>query len=319
MRALRFERFGPPSVLSVRDVPKPKPAAGEVLVEVRAAAINPSDVKNLAGAFRASLPRTPGRDFAGVVREGAAGRVGREVWGSGAGFGVSRDGSHAEFVTMAQDGLSEKPATLTMAQAAAVGVAYLAAWSALIVAARLQTGETVLVTGALGAVGRAATQIAHWKAATVIGAGRSRASSPSDAFIDVTDRDLAAGVKALTGGKGADVVLDTVGGLLFEPALRSLRIGGRQVAISSADVRRVEFDLVDFYHRSLTLFGVDTLKFTGPQVASIMDCLRAGFEEGDLHAPEVETMTLEAALDAYRAVELAGGPMKRVLLPHHTE
>src|SRR5271157_4145576 len=96
MKALRFRRFGPPSVLSVEEVVAPEIQRLEALVEVRAAAVNPSDVKNVAGLFKASLPRVPGRDYAGVVVAGE-GWEGKEVWGSGAGFGVTRDGSHARY------------------------------------------------------------------------------------------------------------------------------------------------------------------------------------------------------------------------------
>jgi NADPH:quinone reductase-like Zn-dependent oxidoreductase len=161
MKALRFEKYGPPSVLSIQELQVPDLKPGEALVELHASAINPSDVKNVAGVFKASLPRIPGRDFAGVVVAGQ-GLKGKEVWGSGAGFGVSRDGAHAQYVVVSSDALSEKPAQLSMEEASAVGVPYLAAWSGLVDAANIQAGETVLITGALGAVGRAATQIAHW-------------------------------------------------------------------------------------------------------------------------------------------------------------
>ena len=87
MKALRFEKYGPPSILSLQELPTPVPKPGEALVELYASAINPSDVKNVAGVFKASLPRIPGRDYAGVVVAGE-GWVGKQVWGSGAGFGV---------------------------------------------------------------------------------------------------------------------------------------------------------------------------------------------------------------------------------------
>src|ERR1700677_794653 len=108
MHALCFEAYGPPSVLSLRELPAPQPGPGDALVELHASAINPSDVKNVAGVFGASLPRIPGRDYAGVVGAGD-GWVGKEVWGSGAGFGVTRDGPHAQFVVVNLDSLSEKP------------------------------------------------------------------------------------------------------------------------------------------------------------------------------------------------------------------
>jgi NADPH2:quinone reductase len=287
MKALRFEKYGPPSTLSIEELRVPDLKPGEALVELHASAINPSDVKNVAGVFKASLPRIPGRDFAGVVVAGD-GWKGKEVWGSGAGFGVSHDGTHAQYVVVSSDGLSEKPASLSMEEASAVGVPYLAAWSGLVDAANIQAGETVLITGALGAVGRAATQIAHWKKAKVIGADISDKPSDVDVFVNTKVKELPVEVKALTNGNGADLVFDAVGGPMFEPCLKSLRLGGRQVAITSIGNGRVEFSLVDFYHNLQRLIGVDTMKLTGPAIAMIMGELRAGFEGGYLRTSPVQ-------------------------------
>ena len=240
---------------------------------------------------------------------------GKEVWGSGAGFGVSHDGTHAQYVVVGSDGLSEKPASLSMEQASAVGVPYLAAWAGLVDAANIQAGETVLITGALGAVGRAATQIAHWKKAKVIGADISDKPSDADVFINTKTKELPVEVKAVTNGKGADLVFDAVGGPMFEPCLKSLRLGGRQVAITSIGNGRVEFSLVDFYHNLQRLIGVDTMKLTGPAIAKIMDELRAGFEGGYLRTSPVQSWSLDQAIDAYTAVEKGTGLSKHVFLP----
>lgn len=314
MKAMRFEKYGPPSVLSLQELDLPDLKEGEALVELHASAVNPSDVKNVAGVFKASLPRVPGRDYAGVVVAGDAWK-GKEVWGSGSGFGVSRDGAHAQYVVVGSDGLSEKPSQLSMEEASAVGVPYLAAWSALVRAANVQAGETVLITGALGAVGRAATQIAHWKKANVIGADISEKPSEADVLINTKAKDLPLEVKALTDGKGADLAIDTVGGPMFEPALKSLRHGGRQVAIASLGNGRVEFSLVDFYHNLLSLTGVDTMKLAGREIAAIMDGLRPGFEGGYLRPSPVQTWSLNQAIEAYSAVEKGATSSKHVLLP----
>lgn len=315
MKALQFDSYGPPSTLALRDVDVPVPAPGEALVELRASAINPSDVKNVAGWFNASLPRVPGRDYAGVVVTGD-GWVGKEVWGSGAGLGVTRDGSHAQYLVVALDALSEKPKGLSMELAAAIGVPYLAAWSGLVDGAGIQAGETLAITGAAGAVGRAATQIAHWKGARVIGADIVKEVPGTDAYIDLRKKkDLTAEVRALTDGKGADVVFDTVGAALFEPCLKSLRIGGRQIAIASGGQRRVTLDLVDFYHDLLHLIGVDTMKLSGRQIAAIMDQLRSGFDAGHLKAPPVQGWPIGTATEAYSEVGKGGSSTKHVLLP----
>lgn len=315
MRTLQFEEYGPPEVLQLKEVPRPEPGKGEVLIEIRAAAVNPSDVKNVAGSFGSPLPRVPGRDFAGVVAAGE-GEIGSEVWGSGPGFGVVRDGAHREYVVMPLEWVSKKPASLSMKQAAAIGVPYVTAWSALMEAGALEPGETVLIVGATGAVGRAATQIAHWKGARVIGACRNTGSpSEADVLVDVTSEEFSERVRAVTGGGGADLVLDAVGGHMFEPSLRCLRPEGRQVAITSSIERRVSFDLIDFYRNRSRLLGVNTMTLTGVATAAILDDLRRGFEEGHLRPPDVATWPLERAVEAYETVGRGGARAKQVLVP----
>ena len=319
MKALQFSAYGPPAVLTIKEIPKPEPRKGEVLIQIKATAINPSDVKNVAGHFKASLPRVPGRDYAGVVVGGDA-EKGLEVWGSGAGFGVVRDGAHTEYIVVPADWIAQKPLQLSMEQAAAIGVPFLAARSALVVVGNVQAGEAVLIVGVSGAVGRAATQIARWKKALVIGAStHSDNPSRADAIINTATHDLPREVRALTSGKGADLVLDAVGGPMFESSLKSLRYGGRQIAISSTKERRVSFDLVEFYHNGSRLFGVDTMKFTGPEIAALMNDPRAGFQEGYLQAPAIRTWPLERGVEAYESVEKGGAPIKHVLIPGTTE
>ena len=119
----------------------------------------------------------------------------------------------------------------------------------------------------------------------------------------------------MTNGKGVDLVLDAVGGPMFQPALKSLRLGGRQIAISSTKDRKVTFDLVDFYHNESRLFGVDTVKLTGPEIRDVMNDLREGFEDGYLQAPAVKTWPLERAVEAYEAVAKGGAQTKQILIP----
>jgi NADPH:quinone reductase-like Zn-dependent oxidoreductase len=313
MTALSFERYGPPSVLSLVECEIPVPKQGEVLIEVKAAAINPSDIRIVEGVFHSPLPRIPGRDYAGTVVAGEA-PAGQGIWGSGPRFGIARDGAHAQYIVVSADWLSAKPVGLSMEQAASVGVPFITAWSALVTQGQIQAGETILIIGAAGAVGRAATQIAHWKGARVIPAIRARGAVPAGT-IDTLTQDIPRMVRELTGGEGADLVLDGVGGELFEPALTSLREGGRHLVIVSKGMRRVSFDLTDFYHNKTHLIGVDSLGLTGPEIASIMDRLRPGFEAGALRPFEVTTWPLARAVEAYEAAERDGARAKHVLLP----
>src|SRR4051812_36198298 len=114
MRAMRFHEFGALSEARVDEVSKPTPGPCKVLVRVRAAAVNPSDVKNVQGGFpQTTLPRTPGRDFAGVVEAGPSEWLGREFFGTGGGLGFTRDGSRAEFLAVPVEGVVEKPTRLS--------------------------------------------------------------------------------------------------------------------------------------------------------------------------------------------------------------
>jgi NADPH:quinone reductase-like Zn-dependent oxidoreductase len=282
---LRFSKFGPPSVLAIEEVLRPEPGDGEALVKVKAAAINPSDVKNVAGHFsETTLPRTPGRDFSGVVVAGTE-YEGTEVWSSSPGLSVTRDGAQAEYVTVPEEALSLKPRTLSLEQAATIGVPFITAYFALARAAQLESGETILIIGVNGAVGQAAMQIANWRKSRVLGAARSLDPIPGAvAVINTKTEDLPKRAFELTDGKGVDAVLDAVGGPMFEPALHCLRAGGRQVAITSTGDRRVSFDLVDLYHNVSRLIGVDSMKFTPHDISVITDDLRQGFEANILKA-----------------------------------
>lgn len=321
MRALRFHRSGSLDELKCEETDRPIVRSGEALVQVRAAAINPSDVKNVLGRMaQTTFPRTPGRDFAGVVMEGPAEWRGRGVFGTGGGSGFTRDGTHAEFVALPVAALVAKPQNLTFVEAAAVGVGYMTAWAAIVLAADLRAGETLLITGATGAVGSAAARIAKRRGARVLGAvrhkptnvaGGSESDHPTahgviDAWIELGNdsaagaRDLPAAVGALTCDRGADVVFDTVAGPLFEPCLRALAHRGRQVAISVTGDPRVSFNLADFYHKEARLLGVDTLALDYAGSAAILRELLPGLSDGTLPPPAtIESVPLDEGSAAY--------------------
>src|SRR5207248_8314941 len=142
--AVRFDRFGPPDQLQVQEIERRHSQRGEVVVQLHAAGVNPSDVKNIAGLMEdTTLPRTPGRDFAGVVSEGPAELVGTEVWGTGGDIGFTRDGSHAEYLLLPREAACPKPASLSFIEAGSIGLTYVTAWLAIIDGAQLQTGETL--------------------------------------------------------------------------------------------------------------------------------------------------------------------------------
>jgi NADPH:quinone reductase len=121
MLAARINQFGSLENLQLEDVPKPNLADGEILVQIHAAGISPGDVKNVSGnMLHTTLPRTPGRDFAGVVVEGSEAWLGQEVWGTGGDIGFTRDGTHAEYIALPQHAISPKPINLSIEPARSV-------------------------------------------------------------------------------------------------------------------------------------------------------------------------------------------------------
>jgi NADPH2:quinone reductase len=252
MKALQFDKIGSLDNLKIVDTPDPRLASGEALVQIKAAAINPSDVKNVLGKMHeTSVPRIPGRDFAGVVLEGPSEWINRKVFGSGGNLGFGRDGTHAEFVSVPVPALNPLPKNLTFEQAAAMGVAYLTAWAAVVSTARIQAGETILITGTTGAVGGAAAKIARKFGARVIGTARKSTDIPGlstsvvSRWLALDAGDLPSAVFAATAGRGVDVVFDVVGGPMFEPCLKSLALRGRHIAIASNPDPRVSLNLGD--------------------------------------------------------------------------
>ena len=318
MDAVVLQASGPPAQsLAYRSEPVPEPGPGEVLVEVHAAAVNPLDVANALGLLGTPLPMIPGVDFAGtVVSDGD--HAGQEVWGSGPALGMAlgtkRPGTHARFVTLPEPWLSRKPERLTMIEASAIGRSYLAAWQTVINAMELKPGETILITGGAGMVGQAATGIARWRGAEVIVADR-RKPDGVEHFIDTSSTNIREAVLELTDGRGADLVLDTVGGALFEPALRSLRFDGRMVGIFSATEPRFDFSPAEIYNRQLRVTGLASVFMDGAQVAGIFDQLRPLFDRGLLVPPAVKTWSLENAAEAYQTVLAGSAGIKQVLLP----
>ncbi|NEW93994.1 zinc-binding alcohol dehydrogenase family protein [Rhodopseudomonas sp. BR0M22] len=293
--------------------------ASEVLIEVKAAAVNPSDVKAATGLMPyAVFPRTPGRDFAGRVIDGPAEWLGREVFGSSGDLGIRRDGTHATHLVVEADALVEKPASVSWEEAAGIGVPFVTAAEGLRRAA-LAAGETLVIMGINGKVGQAAAQIATWRGAKVIGVVRKaepyagHASAPVE-IIDSSSTDIAAKVRELTGGKGADVVFNTVGDPYFKAANQCLTLRGRQILIAAVH-RIVEFDILAFYRGQHTYVGIDTLAFSSIATGEVLRSLGDGFASGHLEPFPIQASAiypLEQAEAAYRAV--ANSSRDRVII-----
>jgi NADPH2:quinone reductase len=295
-------------------------AAGELLIEVKAAAVNPSDVKAATGLMAyAVFPRTPGRDYAGLVIDGPAGWIGREVFGSSGDLGIRRDGTHATHLAVEADAVVEKPKNLSWEEAAGIGVPFVTAMEGFRRAGVPRSNETVLVMGVNGKVGQAAVQIASWNGARVIGVVRKNEPYEGHAnskveVVDASVTDVATRVRELTDGKGADIVFNTVGDPYFQAANKSLALRGRQILIATIE-RIVEFNILEFYRGQHSYVGIDTLGLSSTATGAVLRELGPGFASGHLKPFPIKASAiypLEQAKAAFVAV--AGSSRDRVIL-----
>ncbi len=295
-------------------------AENQVLIEVKAAAVNPSDVKAATGLMAyAVFPRTPGRDYAGIVIDGPPGTVGREVFGSSGDLGFRRDGTHATHLAVEADAVVDKPKGISWEEAAGIGVPFVTAIEGFHRAGLPKKHDTVLVMGVNGKVGQAAVQIASWRGARVIGVVRKNepyegyTNSPVE-VIDASATDVATRIRELTGGKGADIVFNTVGDPYFQAAHKSLALRGRQILIAAVD-RIVQFNILEFYRGQHTYVGIDTLALSSTATGAVLRELGLGFVSGHLKPFPIKPSAiypLEEAKAAYLAV--AGSARDRVIL-----
>ena len=292
----------------------------EVLIELRAAAVNPSDVKAATGLMSyAVFPRTPGRDYAGVVIDGPPDTIGREVFGSSGDLGIRRDGTHATHLVVEADAVVTKPAGMSWEEAAGLGVPFVTAMEGFRRAGIPQPGEIVLVMGVNGKVGQAAVQIATWHGARAIGVVRRAEPYEGHAnaeveVIDASSADVAARVRALTGGHGADIVFNTVGDPYFQAAHQSLALRGRQILIAAVD-RIVQFNILEFYRGQHTYVGIDTLALSSSATGAVLRELAPGFASGYLKPFPINPKAIYSLEDAKHAfVAVAGSSRDRVIL-----
>jgi NADPH:quinone reductase len=292
----------------------------QVLIEVKAAAVNPSDVKAATGLMPyAVFPRTPGRDYAGVVIDGPAGSVGREVFGSSGDLGIRRDGTHATHLAVELEAVVDKPQSISWEEAAGIGVPFVTAMEGFRRAGLPKPGEIVLVMGVNGKVGQAAVQIATWRGARAIGVVRKNEPYEGHAnsaveVIDASATDVAARVRELTGGHGADIVFNTVGDPYFAAAHGSLALRGRQILIAAIE-RIVQFNILEFYRGQHTYVGIDTLGLSSIATGEVLRELAPGFAGGYLKPFPIDAAAIYPLEEAKRAfVAVAGSSRDRVIL-----
>jgi NADPH:quinone reductase-like Zn-dependent oxidoreductase len=306
-KAVQFDSYGGVEVLEVRDVPRPVPEAGEVLVEVRAAGINPSEGVIRAGAVRdlfpATFPSGQGSDLAGVVAELGSGVSGFAVGDQVIGFSDRRS-SHAEYVAVPATQLTPKPSAVPWEVAGSLYVAGCTAYAA-VRAVRLVPGETVAIAGAAGGVGSIAVQLARRTGATVLGIGgpSNDAWLADHGAVPVNYGDgLSARLRAAAQSGHIDALLDFFGGGYVAMAVEDLKVPRDRVD-TIADFAAVE------------RFGVLSAGGADAATAEVLAELADLVARGELDVPIAGVFALDDVQDAFREVELRHTRGKLVLRP----
>jgi len=292
----------------------------EVVVAIEAAGVNPSDVKAATGLMPyAVFPRTPGRDFSGVVVGGPREWVGKAVFGTSGDLGIRRDGTHASHLVIEATALVETPSTISMNEAAGIGVPFVTAIEGFRRSGMPKPSQTVVIMGVNGKVGQAAVQLATWQGAKVIGVVRKDepyegyANAPIE-IINSATTDVAKRVRELTDGKGADVVFNTVGDPYFNDANRSLAKAGCQILIAAIH-KVVEFNILEFYRGRHTYVGIDTLAFSSIESAEVLRSVMPGFADGFLRPFPIAASSIYPLTDAKAAyAAVVGSSRDRILL-----
>jgi NADPH2:quinone reductase len=325
MRAIVVREFGGPDVLKLEEVPALEPAAGQVLVNIRATGINPVDgyIRTGTYALKPALPYTPGVDGAGEVAavggEVTSVKAGDRVYIANDNLPTPRTGTYAEQALCSATQLHPLPANVSFQQGAALGVPYVTAYRALFNRAQAKPGETVLVHGASGGVGLAAVQFARALGLTIIGtAGTERGmeavrAQGADVVINHKEPGYTDAISKATGGRGADVILEMAAHINLDTDLTLLAKFGRVVVVGNRG--RVEIDPRGAMGRDATILGLTIFNATLPELNSIHAAIGAGLANGVLKPLISRELPLAEAVQAHEAVAQPGAYGKIVLIP----
>ena len=314
MRAMVTPQFGGPNLFEERDVEKPHPGPGEVLVRVVAAGTNPVDAKFRAagGSIGLEAPIVLGADISGVVEEVGAGVTdlapGDEVYYTPEVFGSRSNGAYAEYHAAKADIVANKPAPLSHEEAAAVPLAGGTAYEAIVRRLAVRVGETVLIHGGAGGVGSFAVQIAKAAGARVLATAGSDNQEAlkelgADVSIDYRSQDATEVALEDTGGEGVDAVFDAVGGATIVDSIPATKYFGRLATILGA-----QGDLTPLYQKNQTLYGV----FLTRERARLEE-MGALIERGQVRPLVAEVRPLEEVGKAHERLDSGHGRGKVVL------
>jgi NADPH2:quinone reductase len=320
MKAIRVEQFGDPSVLKLEDVPDLQPGAGQILIDVKAAGVNPVEAYIRSGNYvsKPNLPYTPGSDCAGVVKAIGnavkAFKVGDRVYTQG-----SLTGTYATQTVCDVSSVHPLPRQATFQQGAAVGVPYATAYYGLFIRGKLRAGETLLIHGASGGVGTAAVQLATALGITVFGtAGSARgrqlvAENGADRVFDHHASNYLQEIMDATGGRGVDAVLEMAAhtNLARDPTV--LARHGRVIVVGSRGP--IEINPRDFMQRVADMRAMTLMAAEPNELVRIHAAIVAGLANQTLRPVVGREMALADAAQAHRDIMEGGAYGKIVLLP----
>ena len=320
MKAILVPEFGGPEVLTLKEIPTPSPAVGQVLVRIHAAGVNPYDtyMRNGTYAIKPPLPYTPGSDGAGVVEAVGEG-VNRVKPGDRVYVAKTLTGAYAEFALTLESQVHPLPAKITYAQGAGVWVPYGTAYHALYQCARARAGETLLIHGASGGVGIASVQIARAMGMIVLGTAGTKKGlelvkrEGAHHIFDHTQPGYLEQILKVTSGQGVDLILEMLANVNLAKDLKLLAFQGRVVVIGSrGDVTITPRDLMTRRAsiHSFTLWGI-----TEAEDKEIHAGIVAGLEDGTLRPIVGKELPLAEAARAHKEVLEPGAFGKIVLVP----
>lgn len=302
MKAARVHAFG--EGLRIDEVPEPEPGPDEVLVELRAISVNPLDVWVTEGTVfggQQRLPFIPGIEAAGEAE-------GRRVRVAGLGLGVAQDGLYRERIAVPRSCLGEVPAGVDFDQAAAAGVAGVTAKQVIEDVAKVGRGEVVVVLGASGGVGSLAVQLAKAAGARVLaetgspGKAAYIAALGADEVLDVSTKPLEELVAERTEGRGADAIVDPLGGPYTAAAVRALAPRGRVVVLGASAGPTAEIELAPFYRKGAAILTYSGLAAPDEVKARVLERVLEDIAAGRLRVPIDARLPLEEAAEAHRRI-----------------
>jgi NADPH:quinone reductase len=324
MKAMVARRWCEPGELEYADVAEPRPGPGEASIDVRATGCNFPDILMVQGKYQVKppLPFSPGHEVAGVVREVAPGvtrvRPGQRV------LAMLAWGGYAERATAPAEHVFAIPDAMSFEEGAAFGLVYQTAYCALVHRAAVRSGESLLVHGAAGGVGLAAVQLGKTLGARVLATAGAEAKleiarqSGADVLINYRSDDWVERVKAETGGEGADVVYDPVGGDVFDGSTKCIAFEGRLLVIGFAGGRIPSVAANRILLKNIAIVGVHWGLYqrrTSPLIDRWMDALFALYEKGQVRPIVFRTYPLRDAAAALRAISERESYGKVVLVP----